>query len=98
MTHTLTAVIEVTEGWDVPQVRAALADLVRATREEPGCILFDIRQSRDAPHRFTLWEVWTSEEALKDHFTYAHTKAVIEPGMTHVVSLDVQTDIAAAGA
>lgn len=93
MTHTLTAVIEVAEGWEVDAVKAALTQLVQDTRPEPGCIRFEIRQSVEHPHRFTLWEIWTSEQALQDHYAYAHTRKVLDAGMTRIVSIDAQTEL-----
>ena len=37
------------------------------TIQEPGNYRFDVLQSEDAPCRFTLYEVYESEEAVADH-------------------------------
>ncbi len=93
MPHIVSAVIEVAEGWDLATVIPALADLATATEAEPGCLMFGVRQFATTPTRFALWEIWTDEQALKDHFTYAHTRHVIDQGMTRVVTVDVLKDL-----
>ncbi len=42
-------------------------ELIRANHEgsvrEPGCLRFDVAQSKDDPTRFVLWECYVDEEA-----------------------------------
>ncbi|MBE6629852.1 MAG: antibiotic biosynthesis monooxygenase [Ruminococcaceae bacterium] len=42
------------------------------TRKEPGNVRFDVLQSNDDPTKFTLIEVFESEDAAKFHKTTAH--------------------------
>ncbi|MGE4326504.1 MAG: putative quinol monooxygenase [Pseudodonghicola sp.] len=92
----ISAAVDLTEGADPEAARAMLADLVRATREEPGCISFDIRQNLEDPRRFTFWECWTGPEALEQHFNYAHTQAVLATGMIRVVYIERLGDLVVA--
>ncbi|QBD75851.1 antibiotic biosynthesis monooxygenase [Ktedonosporobacter rubrisoli] len=55
-----------------PNAREDVADLARRTmaetQREKGCILYRFTFDLDLPHRFTLIELWESEEDLKAHF------------------------------
>ena len=42
------------------------------SRKEPGNVRFDVLQSNEDPTKFTLIEVFESEEAAKLHKTTAH--------------------------
>ncbi|MBQ9098570.1 MAG: antibiotic biosynthesis monooxygenase [Clostridia bacterium] len=42
------------------------------SRKEPGNVRFDVLQSREDPTKFTLYEVFESEEAAAFHKTTAH--------------------------
>lgn len=39
---------------------------------EPGCLRFDVAQSRDDGTRFVLWECYVDEAAAMAHKTTAH--------------------------
>jgi len=39
---------------------------------EPGCLRFDVAQSRDDPTRFVLWEWYVDEAASQYHKTTPH--------------------------
>jgi quinol monooxygenase YgiN len=51
----------------VQQVADALNSLVQPTRKEPGCINYDLHQSRDDETLFFLYENWTSKKDLDEH-------------------------------
>lgn len=87
MTHIITATIEITEGQDLAHVVQELAELERATADEPGCLSFRVLQSVATPGQFILWEVWTDPAALETHYAQPHTRRVIEAGITRVVSV-----------
>ncbi|MEU6786161.1 putative quinol monooxygenase [Nonomuraea angiospora] len=36
----------------------------RATRDEPGCLRFDVVRRDDDPHRFVLYEIYRDEAAF----------------------------------
>jgi uncharacterized protein (DUF427 family)/quinol monooxygenase YgiN len=53
------------------ELRAALSALADGANGEPGCIGFRVL-SGDDPGEFVLLASWTSEEALRKHYTTAH--------------------------
>jgi len=54
----------------------AFKDLIRANHEgsirEPGCLRFDVAQSKEDPTEFLLWEWYVDEEANRFHKTTPH--------------------------
>jgi quinol monooxygenase YgiN len=50
--------------------------LVAATRQEEGCITYELLQNVEDPHDLTFVEEWASAEALQVHFETEHFKAV----------------------
>ena len=42
---------------------------------EPGCLRFDVAQSRDDPTEFLLWECYVDEAARDAHRATAHYQA-----------------------
>ncbi len=44
----------------------------RNTRKEEGNLRFDVLQQQDDPSRFFLYEVYSSEDAVKTHKQTAH--------------------------
>ena len=89
----VSAGLELTPGTDPQAAATMLAGLAETTRDEPGCIFFEVRQNIDDPQRFTLWECWTGPDALARHFEYDHTKAVLATGMTRVCYIEKLTDV-----
>lgn len=53
-------------------VREALENLSPASRTEPGNIYYQAHQSKEEPHVFQIFEVYTDEAAFKAHGTYEH--------------------------
>ncbi|RME15964.1 MAG: antibiotic biosynthesis monooxygenase [Alphaproteobacteria bacterium] len=51
----------------LPPVRAALAEHVRLTRAEPGCLAFSVREDPRRPGRFTVSERFASRAAFDVH-------------------------------
>lgn len=54
---------------------AALADLIRATRREPGCLRYDLHVAADDPTSFVMIEQWATPAALEFHMAQPHTQA-----------------------
>ncbi len=50
----------------------ATRDNARGSRQEAGCLRFDVLQSEDDPTRFFLYEVYRSKEAFGAHQTTEH--------------------------
>jgi len=84
----ISAGIEVLDGKDIQQARDALNNLTAATRQEPGNIKFKVLQQLDNPGRFTLWECWTDDNALQQHFAAAHTKDYLAQAWTKLIYIE----------
>ena len=65
------------EGWLIvplerlATVRTGLAQHVRLTREEPGCLSFDVREDLARPGYFRVEERFVSQAAFEAHQTRA---------------------------
>ena len=46
--------------------------LVRPTRNEEGCLLYDLHRSADVPGDFLFYEIWASREAHATHKQTPH--------------------------
>jgi len=74
MTSRVVARIKAKPG-KVEEVREALTGLVAPTRNEPGCIVYELLQNTDDPTDFTFVEEWESEAALAAHASSDHIRA-----------------------
>ncbi|RYB93995.1 antibiotic biosynthesis monooxygenase [Nocardioides oleivorans] len=57
------------------QVREALLTLAAATREEEGCLAYDLFESGSTPGTFITVERWTDPAALDAHMATPHVAA-----------------------
>lgn len=53
-------------------LQAELTALIRPTRSEPGCLLYDLHRSTDVPTDFLFYEIWASREAHAAHKQTPH--------------------------
>jgi quinol monooxygenase YgiN len=53
-------------------LQAELTALVRPTRNELGCLLYDLHRSTDVPGDFLFFEIWASREAHAAHKQTPH--------------------------
>jgi quinol monooxygenase YgiN len=58
---------------DRPSIEAALPEHISQTRNETGCLHFDVAQDATNPLRFNVYEVFSSKRALSEH--QARTRA-----------------------
>jgi quinol monooxygenase YgiN len=56
------------------QVANAVHALVQPTREEPGCINYDLHQSFEDKALFLLYENWISKKDLDEHLEMPYLK------------------------
>jgi quinol monooxygenase YgiN len=56
---------------------SALRELVGPSREEAGCILYDVCAVKDEPGKLLVLEEWESQEALDEHMQTPHFKAFL---------------------
>lgn len=71
----LTATVRAKEG-EEEAVKEALLSLVAPTRQEPGCLCYNLHQSKTETGRFMFYEIWANQEALDAHGKTPHMKAL----------------------
>ncbi|MBM4074233.1 MAG: antibiotic biosynthesis monooxygenase [Planctomycetes bacterium] len=52
---------------DVPEIRNLLAEQGRLSRQEPGCLRFEVYHSTNDPRFFILNEHWSDQSAIDAH-------------------------------
>ncbi len=62
------------------KVLAAARPCIAATRQEKGCISYDLHQSLSDENTLVFVERWETREALDGHFTQPHMLAWREAG------------------
>lgn len=55
------------------ELKAALRPVVAASRQEPGCINYDLHVDAGDPDLLVLYENWTDQNALDEHFKKPHS-------------------------
>ena len=60
-------ILTVRDESQIEEVRDLLAEQGRLSREEPGCLRFEVYHSQSEPKVFMLIERWESDEALDAH-------------------------------
>jgi quinol monooxygenase YgiN len=63
---TVVARIKVRPGTDSAALQL-LGSIVSPTRDEPGCLAYDLHQSAADPTEFMFYERWSSDDALAAH-------------------------------
>lgn len=59
------------------ELKKALTGLVAPTRQEAGCINYDLHASAEDPAKFLFHENWTTKAHLDVHLQSAHLKALL---------------------
>jgi len=79
-------------------VRGALTALVPPTRQEPGCLAYDLSESAAAPGTFLTVERWREQADLDAHLQTPHVQQALAaagdalagaPGIHPLVPVDV---------
>jgi quinol monooxygenase YgiN len=71
----LNVLLKVKDPSTVPTVQDLLIQQGQHSRKEPGCLRFEVYQSKNDPTRFFLNEHWVDQAALDVHRTaYAYTQ------------------------
>ena len=55
-------------------LRRAVLALIEPTRQEEGCVQYDLHVHTSNPGRFVFYENWISQEHLASHAASAHIK------------------------
>ena len=66
----------------VDEVRSLLEALVEPTRNEAGCISYELLQNKSDPADFTFVEEWTNDQALAAHLGTEHIQNTISRSAT----------------
>ncbi len=59
------------------ELRTALLGLVAPTRQEAGCLNYDLHASPEDPSKFLFHENWTSQAHLDAHLKSPHIAALL---------------------
>lgn len=70
----LTAVIKAKEGHQT-EVLNVLQNMVKETRKEEACELYNLHQGIEDKNQFIFYEIWKSEEGLTQHNEQPYIKA-----------------------
>ena len=65
----------------IQDVARALQGLVSPTRQEAGCLQYDLHQSSEDTSLFYFYERWTGEEALAAHLKTKHVQDAIRTAL-----------------
>lgn len=68
---TLAVMMHAKPGQDL-LLQAELSALIRPTRKEEGCIVYDLHRCADVPGDFFFFEIWSSREAHAAHKRTPH--------------------------
>lgn len=60
----------------VEEVKLVLLGLIEPTRQESGCLQYELLQSQEDPTDFVFAEEWESEALLDAHFESPHMNEV----------------------
>lgn len=74
----LTVVAKVVAKKDsVELLKTELLKLIAPTRDENGCIEYNLHQDNDDPAVFLFYETWESEACLEKHMNTNHFKSYV---------------------
>jgi quinol monooxygenase YgiN len=61
------------------EVAAVMAELVAASRAEPGCLLYNAHRHLEDPRRFMFYERYEDEAAFTAHTESEHYQRLVVP-------------------
>lgn len=70
-------------------VKTELLKFISPTRNEPGCIRYDLHQDREKSAHFIFYETWTNKAALDQHLASKHILAGLEVIESHLENVVV---------
>ncbi|WBM74831.1 putative quinol monooxygenase [Saprospira grandis] len=86
---TIVAQLEV-KAEKVEFIKEELFKLVKATRLEEGCIVYDLNQDFKDPNSFLIYELWESRALWEQHMQSEHLLAYREAAADALVQFSVQ--------
>ncbi len=67
-----------------------MAEMIALTKQEDGCIAYDLYEAADGSGEVVMIEIWETKEALNKHMESEHFKKFIPGGRAF---LDADSDI-----
>lgn len=61
----------------VEALKTFLTQLIEPTRNEPGCLRYELHQNNSDPTDFAFFEEWVSDAALDAHLVSPHVRAAL---------------------
>jgi quinol monooxygenase YgiN len=74
----------------LPQIKAAVAPCLAATRLEKGCISYDLFEDINNPETLSFIERWETREDLAAHFHAPHLKTWREAGGKYILARKIE--------
>lgn len=77
----------------IKEMKDLLKTMVDASKNEKGCLYYEIFQVKAQPAKFVVVESWENDEALEGHKTtehYKHYKSTFEPYCKEKYSDDLE--------
>ncbi len=71
----LTAIVKAKPGQE-EAVKEVLLGMVEPTRKEPGCLCYNLHQSKSDKTQFMFYAQWASKKAIDAHGKTPHMKAL----------------------
>lgn len=62
----------------IDMVKAELLKLTAPTRQEAGCIQYDLHQDNENPAAFLVYETWENRELWQEHMESPHLAAFLQ--------------------
>jgi len=56
------------------ELRVLLTSLLEPTRQERGCVRFELQQNRDSPTEFAVVSEWRGEDAVQHHIETSYAR------------------------
>lgn len=73
----LTIIAHITAHDDkIDLVKTELLKLIAPTRQEAGCVAYDLHQDNENPAHFMFYELWESRDLWQQHMQAPHIKAL----------------------
>lgn len=69
----------------IEDLKTLLLSLIEPTRQEPGCIQYELYQNQTDPTDFTFIEEWENAELLDAHLASSHIQNAI-PKLTGIAA------------
>ena len=82
----LLVMLKVKDAGQIETVRSLLAEQGRLSRQEPGCLRFEVYQSNNDPATFILNERWDTQASLDIHRTATAYTTVYAPKVIPLVN------------